>query len=89
MGTGGAEQAPHLLPLHLLLQLTEALTGQPSAPQHWPGDPPGGVLVMHQVCFVALTRTVCSCCTISAVQTPSVMGSSALLRSMSAIEACY
>lgn len=50
MGTGGAE-VPQQLLLRLLLQLTEELTSQRSAPQEeeGPGDPPGGGLGMHQV----------------------------------------
>lgn len=55
MGTGGVGQAQQLL-LHLLLQLTEALTGRRSAPQEGPGDPPEGVLVMHQVSQNVLAR---------------------------------
>ncbi len=55
MVTGGAG-VPQQLLLLLLLQLTEELTGQRSAPQgeeEGPGDPPGGVLGMHQVTVVA------------------------------------
>ena len=56
MVTDGAE-VPQQLLLLLLLQLTEELTGQMSAPQgeeEGPGDPPGGVLGMHQVTVAAL-----------------------------------
>ncbi len=54
--TGGTE-VPQQLLLLLLLQLTEELTSQRSAPQgeeEGPGDPLGGVLGMHQVTVVAL-----------------------------------
>ena len=56
MVTDGAE-APQQLLLLLLLQLTEELTGQRTAPQGEegaPGDPLGGVLGMHQVTVAAL-----------------------------------
>ncbi len=60
MVTGGAE-VPQQLLLRLLLQLTEELTSQRSAPQgeeEGPGDPPGGVLGMHQVTVDLLLLTV-------------------------------
>ena len=56
MVTGGAE-APQQLLLLLLLQLTEELTDQRTAPrgeEEGPGDPPEGVLGTHQVTVVLL-----------------------------------
>lgn len=53
----GGTEVPQQLLLLLLLQLTEELTSQRSAPQgeeEGPGDPTGGVLGMHQVTVVAL-----------------------------------
>ena len=73
MGTGGVGQVPHLLLLHLLLQLTKVLTGRRSAPQEGPGDPPEGVLVMHQVSFNALACLLYPCCLTSVVHTPTVI----------------
>ena len=91
MGTGGVGQVPHLLLLHLLLQLTEVLTGRRSAPQEGPGDPPEGVLVTHQVSPDALACVLYLCYTISAVHTAAVTGPpDPLLQlcSMSASEVC-
>lgn len=63
MVTGGTE-VPQQLLLRLLLQLTEELISQRSAPQgeeEGPGDPPGGVPVMHQVTVdLLLQRSSCA-----------------------------